>query len=332
MNYSRIYQFTPSAGGDDVALACALPGSNADDAHGDLFDSLRAAFHSNARRQHGIFDVEAATPALATAIGDYHAQTLEAEAMGIRLAEQLKQGMNGVDLRHPWYLWFVIEQNGADEFIYLFLLKQEESHRISGEHTVVSGAAIRPDRLQYAVKVSIGEWQARSQTCVTHLAPRSQSPVTLAWKALVGFAENVEQAAQTEVLLAAVDQYAEELPAEEAHEYRARVAEYCLDRDRVGERVEMEALSRHVNEDAPSALLDFLAGNIEEPAPALYADRKQLKRYTRLFGRDNDLSIGFSTAALGRHIIYDERTETLTISAIPAALKSQLARYAKKSG
>lgn len=329
MNYSRIYQFKSSTGGDAVFDA-ALPGSNEDDAHGDLFDSLRASFHSHARRQHGVFDAEAPNPVLAASVGDYREKMLAAEDMGLRLAEQLKQGMNAADPQQPWYFWFIIEQSGDDEFIYLFLLKQEESHRISAQHTVVSGGAIRLDRLQYAAKVSLTEWREGSTTCVTYLAPKNQSPVTLAWKALIGFAESVDKVAQTEVLLAAVDQYAEELPAEKEHEYRARVAEYCLDRDRIGEPVEMKELSRHVDADAPSALLDFLTQHIEEPTAALYADRKQLKRYTRLFGRDNDLSIGFSTAMLGQHIIYDERTETLTIRTIPAALKAQLARYAKK--
>jgi nucleoid-associated protein len=64
--------------------------------------------------------------------------------------------------------------------------------------------------------------------------------------------------------------------------------------------------------------------------PALYTDRNQLKRYTRLYGRDQDLSISFSTAMLGRHITYDENTGTLTIRAIPKALKSQLTRHIKK--
>jgi nucleoid-associated protein len=162
-----------------------------------------------------------------------------------------------------------------------------------------------------------------------YLAPRNSLPATQAWKALVGFAENAADAQKTEALLTAIDRYADKLPDEREHEYRAKVAEYCLDQDRAGAPVELKELSRHVDEDAPDALLDFLAQHMEEAALPLYTDRRQLKRYTRLFGRDNDLSIGFSTQMLGNNIIYDENAGTLTIRSIPRSLKSQLARHAR---
>jgi nucleoid-associated protein len=94
--------------------------------------------------------------------------------------------------------------------------------------------------------------------------------------------------------------------------------------------VALQALSRHVDEDAPDALLNFVSEKFEEAPPELYADRNQLKRYTRLYGRDQDLSISFSTAMLGNHITYDESAGTLTIRAIPKSLHAQLARHKKK--
>lgn len=331
MIFSRIHQFVPSGTGTDIVVDAALPGSNEDDVHDSLFDSLRAAFHSNTRRQHGTFDPEAAGAALQAGISAYDNKTLDAQALALRLTESFKQGFPAGGLSHPWYLWMIIEQSGETEFVYLFLLKHEDSYHLSPQHTALQGGAIRLDRLHYAVKVNLADWKARGEACVTYLAPRNQNPVTLAWKALVGFAENAAQAEKTEALLAAVDRFADNLPEEKEHDYRAKVAEYCLEQDRMGAPVEIKALSRHVDEEAPAALLDFLAEHIDEPAMPLYADRRQLKRYTRLFGRDHDLSIGFSTQMLGSNIIYDERAGTLTICSIPASLKSQLARHAKKS-
>jgi nucleoid-associated protein len=331
LNYSRIYQFTPSGTAGSPTFNSALSGSNGDDAHHYLFDSLRSVFHAHSRRQFGVFDAELPNTALAVGIRDYHSQIIDAEKLGLRLAEQIKQGVEGSDQQHPWYLWFIVEQNGAEQFIYLFLLKQDESYQIAAQQTVTIGGAVRPDRLQYAVKINLNEWVAQSKTYLMYLAPKNQSPIMLIWKSLAGFAEGVDRAAQTEVLLTAIDRYADELPAEKEHDYRERVVEYCLDQDRIGAPVEIKALSRHVDEEAPAALMNFLTTHGEEPATELYTDRKQLKRYTRLYGRDNDLSIGFSTLTLGRNIIYDENTETLTIRAIPKSLKSQLARYVKKS-
>jgi nucleoid-associated protein len=148
------------------------------------------------------------------------------------------------------------------------------------------------------------------------------------WRALIGFAEDTDRAAKTEEFLEVLDQYAAALPAEKERDYRERVVNYCRDQERTGEPVELKALSRHVDEEAPDALLSFLTERISEPTP-LYTDRTQMKRYTRLYGRDQDLSISFSTMMLGRHITYDENTDTLTIKAIPKSLKSQLARHLK---
>lgn len=349
MIFSRIYQFAPGGqfapdgqfapgsqlapGGStaEVVVNAAAPGANEDDIHENFFDSLRAVFHGNSRRQHGAFDPEATGAALPGGIADYRAQTIDAEQFGARLAAAFKQGLGESGLQQPWYLWLVLERSGETEFVYLFLLKHEESFRLSARHTVVADGAIRLDRLHYAAKVNLTEWQAQSDTALTYLAPRNQNAATLAWKALIGFAENVEHAQKTAALLTAIDRYADSLPEEKEHEYRAKVAEYCLDQDRIGAPVEIRELSRHVDEEAPAALLDFLTEHIEEPATPLYTDRRQLKRYTRLFGRDHDLSIGFSTQMLGSQIIYDERAGTLTLRNIPASLKSQLARHSKKS-
>ena len=309
----------------------ALPDSNDDEAHHILFDSLRSAFHMQARRQFGCFDADATNAVLAGCVRDYHSQTLAAENLGIRLAQHLQHGLNESEQKQPWYFWVIIEPSSDDEIIYLFLLKHEESHYISSQQTVASGGSIQPNRLQYAAKISLGEWQgAQSKTYLSFLTPKNQQPLTLAWNALIGFSETADRTNQTEKLLTMVESYVEELPPEQEHEYRARVVDYCLDKDRAGEPVEIKALSRHVNEEAPEELLNFLTARHEESAPTVYADRKQLKRYTRLYGRDNDLSIGFSTMMLGQNIIYDERADTLTIRAIPKSLKSQLAKYVKK--
>jgi nucleoid-associated protein len=341
LHYSRIYKianFSASAEPsldkcslDKRSLDAALPGSNNDDAHNILFDSLRAAFHTHSRRQFGCFDDALPDAALAASVGEYRSKKIDAENLGQQLARHIQQGLNGSEQSQPWYVWLIVESNNDDEIIYLFLLKHEESHYISEQQAVVVGGTIQPNRLQYAAKISLAEWQsAQSKTYLSFLTLKNQQPLTLAWNSLIGFSETTDRATQTEKLLTELESYGEELPPEQEREYRTRVVDYCLDKDKVGEPVEIKALSRYVNEEAPDALFNFLTDRIEDSAPALYADRKQLKRYTRLYGRDNDLSIGFSTMMLGQNIIYDESTETLTIRAIPKSLKSQLAKYVKK--
>lgn len=332
MNYSRLYQFTPASTEVGATLDIALSGSNDDDAHQTLFDSLKAVFHTHPRRQFGLFDAELPTSAFAAAVGEYHSETIDADELGLKLARQIQTGINGSDKVQPWYLWLIGDQGGDGQILYLFLFKHDDVHHITAQQTVTTGRTIQPNRLQYVAKLSVSEWQsAQSKTYLSYLAPKNKDPITLAWNELIGFSEGVDRSTQTDEFLTAVDRYADELPPEKEQEYRTRVVNYCLDQDRAGEPVEIRALSRHVDEAAPEALMNFYTEHFEEPATPLYADRKQLKRYTRFFGRDNDLSIGFSTLMLGRDIIYDEDSGTLTIRALPKSLKSQLARHVKKA-
>lgn len=328
MKYSRIYRISPSSQAADPAAA--TPDSNADEVHEDLFDRLRSAFHTQARRRIGGFDSAAEGAVLAPVLDDYRSGRANVEALGQRLAEQLRRGLEAVDGRQPWYLWFIVEAGGDDELVYLFLLQQEESHCISSQLTVAPGRSVVPGQLQFAAKVDLGEYGQQSSTCLSCLAPKNQQPVTKAWNAFIGFAEGVDRVEQTEQLLGVVERFTEALPPEQEQDYRTRVVDYCMAQSKLGEPVEMEALSRYVDEEKPEALLQFVAEQAEAPPPALYTDRNQLKRYTRFYGRDQDLSISFSTLMLGRHIVYDEASDTLTIRAIPKSLKSQLARHAKK--
>ncbi len=332
MNYSRLFQFTPASTNGGVTLEPAVPGTNDDDAHLSLFDSLKAVFHTHPRRQFGMFDAESPRSAFAAAVGDYQSQTIDTDELGLKLAQKILAEMNSVEKPQPWYLWLISDQGGDGKVIYLFLLKHDEVHHISAQQTVTTGRTIQPTRLQYAVKLSVSEWQsAQSKTYLSYLAPKNKDPITLIWNELIGFSEGADRSTQTEEFLTVVERYAEKLPPEQEQEYRTRVVNYCLDQDRAGEPVEIQALSRHVDEAAPEALMNFYTEHYEEPTTPLYTDRKQLKRYTRFFGRDNDLSIGFSTLMLGRDIIYDESSGTLTIRVIPKSLKSQLARHVKKA-
>lgn len=327
MKHSRIFEITASNPQPDAA-AHASAGHD-DDAGLRLFDALRSTFHTSPRRQFGVFDPDQPEAALAVGARRYADAQCTAEELGLQLARQFQQALLETQ-SHPWHLWFIVETNGDHELLYLFLLKHDASYHIDRQQRVVAGGAIDTSHLQYAAKLNLGEWRsADSKTYLCYLSPKSQHPVTNTWRSLVGFSEGVDRVAETEKFLQVLDSYAEALPPEKEHDYRERVVNYCRDQERSGQPVELQALSQHVDEGAPDALLSFLTERIDDPTPALYTDRNQLKRYIRLYGRDQDLSISFSTAMLGRHITYDENDGTLTIRSIPKSLRAQLAKYKK---
>jgi|GEM_PF-1500151 len=332
LKHSRIFHLAATGAGADVNLHAAPVGANQDETHEQLGGLFRSAFHTHARRQFGHFDSEQQSAPFCRGVSAYRDGETDAQSLGQQLADQFRECLQAIEQPLSWYLWFIIEAHGENEILYVFLFDHEESHHISAQLIAGTVRSINPARLQYAIKIDMAEWRAaNSTTYLSYLSPRQQQPVAQAWRNFIGFAEGVDRAAQTEQFLGIIERYADALPAGEEHEYRARVVDYCLDRDRLGEPVELEALSRHVDEAEPEALMRFVSERAEEPVRTLYPDRGRLRRYVRFYGRDQDMSISFSTATLGRHIVYDEAGGTLVIREIPKALKAQLAQYTRRA-
>lgn len=331
MKFSCIYQFTSLSANREISFLAGPTQTTNTDVDQALFDQLRRVFHTHARKQIGFFEPTPSTASLSPLLTHYHNTNMGAEQLGCSIAEQLKTELIRSQYAHSGYLWLVLEQGLEDEFLYLFFLEPETVYGITPELTISQQPSLQPSRLQYAVKVNLREWRAQdAMTYLTFLAPKNTQPLTLAWMALTEFATGIDKAVQTETFLTLLERYAESLPPEKEPAYRQRVVNFCLEKEKQGEPVEWKALSQHADETVPQALLEYLTEQVDEPTPVFYPDRKQLKRYTRFYGRADDLTISFSTMLFGSHILYDERTETLTIRAIPSALKSQLKKYLKE--
>lgn len=336
MKFSRIYHLTVRDGQihRSASPLDAIHNESDEGAHELLFDKLRSVFLTHPRRQFGFFEASPEAE-VSTVLKCYHRQEIDDTQLADQLASQFQSGLliePPTDQNVNVYLWLVIDRSGDSDVVYAFLLQHDESFHISPQLTVCSGPSLFTNRLQYGARVHLNEWlNDNVQTYLSIVAPRNQQPQTLAWNTFIRFSEGLNRAAKTEEFLGSIEQFTQTLEPEKAREYRSKVVDYCIDQDKQGMPVELRALSEHVDDAAPAALLNFLKERIEEPPQGIYTDRKQLRRYTRFFGRDQDLSIGFSTAMLGNHISYDEHSDTLTIRAIPKALKSQLRQYLKKA-
>jgi len=327
--YSRIYRISPALSADESLLDAASPASNQDEMHEQLFDQLRSTFHTHSRRQFGRFAEEAEVfPPLCQR---FEQEAESPAAVCQHIAHQARSALDATQSADTCYLWCVLDGHGEERYFYLFLLEQEQGVVIADEIRVKPGYWLNPSRLQYAMKINLTEWPAQSTNYLTFLSMKNQQPKTLAWNAFVGFAEAVNRVEQTAALLNVVEQFAEVLPPQQEKEYRAKVVEYCMEQDRSGEPVALDALSRYVNEAEPEAFYNFVQNQMEEPATALHPDRNQLKRYSRVSGRAQDFSISFSSLLIGSEIVYDEQAETLIIKSLPKSLKAQIKRHLKGS-
>jgi nucleoid-associated protein len=76
-----------------------------------------------------------------------------------------------------------------------------------------------------------------------------------------------------------------------------------------------------------STIASHRPGDEEE---GLMMDRRALRRYVKFAGRDKDLAISFSSYQLHHRVHYDTESDTLSITGIPKALRSQLLGHLKE--
>lgn len=333
LKYSTIHNVKRTTPESEVLLTSADAGSNNNDVHYELFENLKRAFHLHSKKQFGYFEQGEKSSPLSPYLNDYYHEKLSFKNVNQKIAQQLQQQFSllpPADL-FEYYLWVVAEQTSPQMDVYIFLLKHDESHYVSDKLCVENSLSINPDKLQYAAKVDLRELiQEESKTYLSFVSLKTRNAASRVFNNLIGFCEGVDRAEQTDNFLDVVERYANE-STDTDHECRHRIIDYCLDQDRQGEPVELQALSRHIDTTNPQAFMNYLADHLDQPNTELYADRNKLKRYTRFYGRDQDLSISFSTLRFGNNIIYDEKSETLTIRAIPESLKSQIKKFLKKT-
>ena len=100
----------------------------------------------------------------------------------------------------------------------------------------------------------------------------------------------------------------------------------------MGEAVPLKALSNYVNEKDPEQFAEFAQqfGQLDSEKN-LRPDTRKLKHLVRISGKGNGLSLSFSSDLMQQTILFDEQSDTLTITAIPKSLKKQIMEHLKSA-
>ncbi|HET8706454.1 MAG TPA: hypothetical protein VFM46_09145, partial [Pseudomonadales bacterium] len=125
MKYSRIFSISHQT--SDSSLKSAAPDSNQDDLHLSLFDQLRSVFHTHSRRQFGLFDAEVEENKFRDLIASYSQQSITAPELAEQLADAFKFALAVLEQDCHCYLWLVLDNSSEEEFLYAFLLDQDDA-------------------------------------------------------------------------------------------------------------------------------------------------------------------------------------------------------------
>ena len=186
----------------------------------------------------------------------------------------------------------------------------------------------------FGIKVDLAEWKVRKNYAyLSMLPPRGNPEMAKIFDELTGFGDGIDKQESTEAFLKGVESFAKQLPEDKVNDYRTKVVDYCMEQEQKDEPVNIHGLSKELDGiDCEKFVREVLPHNPAGEEEEVILDRKSLRRYIKLSGRERDLAISFSSYHLNGRVSYEEKTDTLSIHGLPNALRSQLLVYLKKDG
>jgi len=297
----------------------------------EVFRELKQAYLKRLGKHYGRFSEDVGRYPLASWISQYQEEKISFHSLSEHLLKQLKCVLDNTELAVEGHVFVALETLEIGSSLYIFWVHQNQAAALDGELNFNDSLVLDTSNVAWAARVNLDEWNASvSQHYLGVISWRGDKDMSDALLEIIGFTDKVDTKADTETFLEAVDSYVTQFPEEEKPALRGKVVEYCLEQDKRGTAVELDELSRFVNENAA----DDFREHIEKHSPAIkkkfIADRGQVKNYVRISGRDELISMSFASGCLGETIVYDPESDSLTIRKIPSALKSRLMKHLRE--
>lgn len=343
----RIERPTPDA---PVTLylreACWASNGQAD----ECFRELKHCVIKRFSKDYGRFSDDIGTYPLSSWLKAYREESMPFETFTKKVMQQFKLELEQVELPLEGLLFFAHEPLEYDNFVHIFFIQHDHGLYVDGELNLSSSLYLDTGSVNLAARINMTDWEGSdphlAQNALMLLRWRGEKELSDVFAKVVGFAEKVDLAADTQAFLHVVSDYTKALPEEVANYTKKQVVDYCLEQDKAGQPVKMAALSTELQDNpmpivkqegdntAPPferpALASFLAETQPEAKAELIPDKTQLRQFVRMSGRDNQLSMSFSSSCLGDSIVYDAENDSLIVNHIPSGLKKRLAEYFSK--
>lgn len=295
-----------------------------------LFEQAKQGLNKSAQKRFGFFDVEAENKQFLGLLHNWQDKKMEFLSFANKAALFLQQMLDQSDTPFEYTIIIAHETILEQHYLYVSAVPMKEMMQLDGELEPFYTEVIDGARLSYALRMHLEQYADESPKYLTQVAAKGAKDLNESFNAFSTFKEGIDIKAQTEEFIHIVDSYADDLDDETQKQVKTQIMDYCVDQDAIGLPVQLEELSEQLDDESPKKFAEYVAANQQSPSAEVHTDRSALKRYMRYFGRDNSISINFSSERLGTDIFYQPASGSLRIDNIPKPLKKQLASFADK--
>ena len=317
----EILRIDPASGAE---LHTPQEGTVIDDRAESLLQNCKRYFIQRTSKRYGCFSDDIGENQLPALLRQYLDQQIPFTRLAEKMVARFIELLDATEVSFHGHL-LIAENAGEHHEIYVVHLQLQSAFSINDQLEITETEYADLSKLGFAGRIQLDPWKEESSNnylaISRHRGEKGLQDVLEAW---LGFASTVDTTADTQEFMNVVEAYASELPEEDSQEAKSKVVEYCMDQEQHGEEILYAELSAYLNDENPNAFADFAEKSMEHKKEGFIPDKNKLKKLVRFNGRDKDLSISFSSAQLGKDVVYNRDTGELVLKRIPKALLQQL--------
>lgn len=299
-------------------------GTVIDDRADSLLQNCKRYFIQRTSKRYGCFLDDIGENPLPALLKQYLDGQIPFGRLVEKMVSRFVELLNETEVTFHGHL-LVAESKGEQHELYVVHLQLQSAFSINEQLEITETEYADLSKLGFAGRIQLGPWQDESSdnylAISRHRGEKGLQDIIEQW---FGFASTVDATADTQEFMNVVEAYTSALPEEESQATKSKVVEYCMDQDQHGEEVLYSDLSAYLNDEAPTAFAEFAEQNLENRREGFIPDKNKLKKLVRFNGRDKDLSISFSSAQLGKEVVYNRDTGELVLKRVPKGLLQQL--------
>ncbi|WP_214660585.1 nucleoid-associated protein [sulfur-oxidizing endosymbiont of Gigantopelta aegis] len=226
------------------------------------------------------------------------------------------------------YIVFVHYTLFGSDFMMVVMLNNVAGIAINDELGINAVDYLDINKLHLAARVDLSLWQEApdSDRYISMIKGIESNKLSEYFCKFIGSDETINSKKETSELLSAVNQFCDDhiQDEEEKSQFKQKSADFCLEQADKGQNVVLKDFSGYVADSAVDDFMNYIKSEQYELNNEISPNKTVIRRFNKISGRNQQVSITINEEALGNTVIYDAEKETLTFSDLPASLKAQI--------
>ena len=223
------------------------------------------------------------------------------------------------------HVFFVHFESGSKQFLMIAIVNDRLNAAITKEFDVLDVTALDLDGFRFAGRIDLTGWSSGEDRYVGFL--KGKGDVAEYFKEFLGCDTTVQDRLDTQLLVAALKDFAEaqKITGADRDEFLAKARAICDLSARKREELHLSALSNELFPSEPELLLELLTDDTRKLNDRFIPDRRALATLVRFKAKTSFWSVEFEREAITQgKVRFDETTNSITLSDIPAELAAEL--------